>query len=191
MLIGFLILIILGSCEVQATVCDDGIVCTDDTCDPDVGCVYALNDLGCQDTNPCVNSSICTVTGCQSTFIDCGGEGLFCTTTYCEDYFGCTVQPTDCQANATNETCSYSNCSEALRECETIEKPCLAFLGVIAGIVIAGVAVGAVAAALLIAGAAAAGGAAAVSQSHELERGQHVNMNPLYNQQTSSAAGLA
>jgi hypothetical protein len=180
-----------GQCESQAITCDDGIVCTDDTCDVATGCVYTLNDLGCQDTNPCVNSSVCTATGCQATLVDCGGQGLFCSTHYCEDYFGCTVEPTDCQANATNDTCSYANCSESLRECETIVKPCLAFLGVVAGLVVAGVVVGVVAAALIIAGAAAGGGAAAVSQNYGHEQGHHVNVNPLYNHQTKTAAGIA
>jgi hypothetical protein len=181
----------LGQCESQAITCDDGIVCTDDTCDLVTGCVYTPNDLGCQDTNPCVNTSVCTASGCQATFIDCGGQGLFCSTHYCEDYFGCTVEPTNCQVNASNETCSFANCSESLRECETIVQPCLAFLGIVAGLVVAGVVIGVVAAAIIIAGAAAGGGAAAVSQNYGHEQGHHVNVNPLYNHGTKTAAGIA
>jgi hypothetical protein len=49
-----------GQCQPGAPlVCDDGNVCTDDTCDPAVGCVYTNNSAPCDDGNACTTNDVC------------------------------------------------------------------------------------------------------------------------------------
>ena len=49
-------------------VCDDGNECTDDTCDPAVGCVFACNALdwedACCEDEACIGLPICREPGC-------------------------------------------------------------------------------------------------------------------------------
>ncbi len=61
-----------GSCAGGVAVdCDDDNVCTDDSCDAQVGCQNDPNDL------PCSDESVCTV-GDQCTDGSCIGEDLVC-----------------------------------------------------------------------------------------------------------------
>src|SRR6266850_7002063 len=39
--------------------CDDSNPCTDDLCDPDLGCVHANNSLQCSDGNSCTTNDVC------------------------------------------------------------------------------------------------------------------------------------
>ena len=68
-----------GAC-VGATplTCDDGNVCTDDSCDGSVGCQHASNEADCDDGNACTTGDTCTESGCLGTgLLDCVDE-LFC-----------------------------------------------------------------------------------------------------------------
>jgi len=104
---------------------------------------------------------------------------------------GCTAEPYNCFLNASNATCSITNCSDTLAACETKEQACFAFFGIVAGIVVAGVVVGSVAAALIIFGAMTGGAGYAVSQN--VNNGGHtkVNSNPLYKHEGKAGQGLS
>lgn len=46
--------------------CDDGNLCTDDSCEPESGCLYVGNDLGCDDGNTCTLEDFCAAGECNS-----------------------------------------------------------------------------------------------------------------------------
>ncbi|MFW5921179.1 MAG: putative metal-binding motif-containing protein, partial [Polyangiales bacterium] len=55
-----------GECEPGTPpTCDDGVRCTVDTCDPDVGCTHTPEDGFCDDGNFCNGEETCSATGCQ------------------------------------------------------------------------------------------------------------------------------
>ena len=57
------------------TACDDGNVCTDDTCDLVLGCVHATNTIPCNDGLACTTGDVCAIGVCSG-FEDCPpGEG--------------------------------------------------------------------------------------------------------------------
>lgn len=64
-----------GQCQGTTAVnCDDGNPCTQDSCDPAVGCVHTNEPLttACVDGNPCTTDDRCRVLGkCQGTPIVC------------------------------------------------------------------------------------------------------------------------
>ena len=39
--------------------CNDGNGCTDDTCDPDIGCLHTDNEASCEDGDPCTEDDTC------------------------------------------------------------------------------------------------------------------------------------
>ncbi len=61
--------------------CNDNSICTDDSCDPGVGCVHTNNPSVCDDGNPCTDDSCDSSTGCRHTnnsLTECDGDA--CTT---------------------------------------------------------------------------------------------------------------
>src|SRR5215813_1183424 len=44
---------------VDCTSCDDGNPCTDDICDPQLGCLHASNSAPCSDGNACTTNDVC------------------------------------------------------------------------------------------------------------------------------------
>ncbi|MEW5852953.1 MAG: hypothetical protein AB2A00_29490 [Myxococcota bacterium] len=53
-----------GSCLGFPVTCDDGVACTVDLCDPDVGCTAVPDSAQCVDDDPCTDD-ICDATGCS------------------------------------------------------------------------------------------------------------------------------
>ena len=62
-----------GSCGSKTKKCDDGNVCTDDSCNPGSGCVFANVLSSCEDGNVCTLGDACAGGVCQA-----GGEALVC-----------------------------------------------------------------------------------------------------------------
>jgi hypothetical protein len=57
-----------GTCSGPAKTCVDGLVCTDDDCDPATGCEFTnLSGPVCDDGNLCTTSDICTAGTCGGT----------------------------------------------------------------------------------------------------------------------------
>jgi hypothetical protein len=70
-----------GECHGTPVVCDDGNLCTDDTCDTATGCAYANNEAACDDGNPCTQADACKEGACV------GGENV-CPCGTAEDCWG-------------------------------------------------------------------------------------------------------
>lgn len=84
------------------TNCDDGIACTDDTCDGSSGCIHTPNPSSCDDGNPCTDDVCDLGTGCLH--VD--------NTAPCEDGNLCTVG--DTCAGGTCVAGSPANCDDGL-----------------------------------------------------------------------------
>jgi alpha-tubulin suppressor-like RCC1 family protein len=56
-----------GACQIGPKLdCFDGNVCTDDSCDPAKGCVFAANSAPCTDFNGCTTGDVCAAGVCKS-----------------------------------------------------------------------------------------------------------------------------
>lgn len=100
-----------GACLHAPVSCDDGAVCTLDACDPDVGCLRLPNDgQACDDGNVCTTADACAGTECRGTAIaDCCAGDLDC-----DDRDPCTV-----------DGCFLGSCQNQARSC-AVENKCLA-----------------------------------------------------------------
>lgn len=83
-----------GECTGTSRNCDDGNVCTDDSCDPVGGCENPPNTAPCDDGNACTVGDVCAEGFCTS-----GGprnceDGNSCTIDTCEPGLGCAYLPT-------------------------------------------------------------------------------------------------
>ena len=54
-----------GSCAGTAIDCEDTNICTDVSCDPESGCIYVNNDLGCDDNDACTLDDFCAGGECN------------------------------------------------------------------------------------------------------------------------------
>ncbi len=117
--------------------CDDGNPCTDDACDPAVGCVFAPNTAPCDDGVACTGGDTCADgvcagedIGCDCTVdTDCAAfeDGDLCNgTLYCDTTaapFACKVDPltvVTCQLGAgDNATCLTATCDPGTGQCGT------------------------------------------------------------------------
>jgi hypothetical protein len=75
--------------------CDDGNVCTEDSCDDALGCQHSDNAVACDDGSICTSVDICVQGSCV------GGESLDCSDpnpcvdAYCDPEFGCQAATND------------------------------------------------------------------------------------------------
>ncbi|MEM9070532.1 MAG: putative metal-binding motif-containing protein [Myxococcota bacterium] len=98
-----------------AVVCDDGVACTDDVCDPDTGaCSSEMNDDRCDDGLDCTQER-CLRTGCE--IIPQDGrcrDGVACTSDRCEIGRGCVNAPNDSLCDdrdaCTTDSCEADGC---------------------------------------------------------------------------------
>jgi len=73
--------------------CDDKNGCTDDACDPLLGCVYQNNVSGCDDGSACTQGDVCKDGACTpGANVDCD-DGSDCTTDSCDVQTGCDHVP--------------------------------------------------------------------------------------------------
>ena len=83
-----------GSCaNLGAKDCDDGNLCTNDSCVPEIGCQYSLNAAACDDGNPCTTVDQCADGICVGGESDDCDDGNACTTDQCVPDAGCTHAP--------------------------------------------------------------------------------------------------
>ena len=68
--------------------CDDGNPCTDDFCDPTLGCQHANNNASCDDGNACTILDACNGGSCSGNVIFCNDSNV-CTTDTCNPASGC------------------------------------------------------------------------------------------------------
>jgi hypothetical protein len=113
-----------GSCKAVAVLCQDGNECTQDSCDPILGCAFtALPGNGCDDKNPCTSGDTCQPTTCVGTPVagcclldaECD-DGFGCTVDVCDTDHACVLTPLDCQDDqaCTVDWCQGGACGHAL-----------------------------------------------------------------------------
>ncbi len=73
--------------------CDDGDVCTTDTCDPATGCVATLNNAPCDDGDLCTIGDVCNLGSCLGTGLLPCDDGNLCTDDSCDPQLGCQFAP--------------------------------------------------------------------------------------------------
>jgi len=102
--------------------CDDGNVCTDDSCDSDTGCVHVDNFTPCNDHLDCTLDDVCSDGLCSGTPRNCN-DGNPCTTDVCDEqietcYHDYNTLPCDDGLYCTeNDRCSSGACSGTARNC--------------------------------------------------------------------------
>ena len=103
--------------------CDDGVGCTEDTCDvTSDACMNTPDDASCDDGDVCTGTETCDATlDCQAgTPLDCDDQEL-CTTDSCNSVNGCANVPVECPVG---EQCdSADGICKAEPEC-TVDADC-------------------------------------------------------------------
>ena len=83
-----------GLCKwTELTDCHDGNPCTDDSCDPVLGCVYKMNQVPCDDTDPCTINDVCNLGECISGVTLYCNDNNPCTQDACKPGVGCEFTP--------------------------------------------------------------------------------------------------
>jgi hypothetical protein len=84
----------LGLCEVVPNApCDDENACTIDSCDPHIGCQFAVKT--CDDNSSCTTDTCDELKGCEFATIDCDDQNP-CTIDECDPEYGCTHTEGNC-----------------------------------------------------------------------------------------------
>lgn len=73
--------------------CADGNPCTDDVCNPAVGCEHRNNSNPCNDGNVCTTNDVCYAGYCQGGAPLSCGDGNSCTADSCNPQTGCQHTP--------------------------------------------------------------------------------------------------
>ena len=99
----------------QSVVCDDGNLCTDDHCDPVVGCTFTPNTIACEDGNACTTGDICSAGQCVGVGILSCNDNNICTDDSCDTGTGCihTDNAVGCDDDdecTTGDICSSGMC---------------------------------------------------------------------------------
>lgn len=82
-----------GACSPGAALsCDDGNPCTDDACDPALGCVAAANTAPCDDGTLCTIKDTCAFGLCVGNPLPCDDANK-CTADSCDPAVGCVSTP--------------------------------------------------------------------------------------------------
>lgn len=96
-----------GACQGKTpVVCDDGVDCTSDNCDPADGCAYPPRLGSCQDGDPCTVGDTCEAGKCKSGAPAVCDDENECTDDSCTPGIGCTF------AHNTNVCIAENECSE-------------------------------------------------------------------------------
>jgi cysteine-rich repeat protein len=108
-----------GLCTHAPVSCDDGVVCTLDACDPAVGCLRLANDgASCDDGNGCTSADRCTGTECRGA----ATPGCCAIDVDCDDADPCS-----------DDACFLGACRNTAKDC-AVENKCMAgFCSVAAG----------------------------------------------------------
>ena len=90
--------------------CDDENLCTDDYCDPAVGCITTLNDAPCDDGNACTTGDQCQLGGCAGGDEIVCDDGNICTDDSCDPLAGCQFAPNNDECDDDNECTANDKC---------------------------------------------------------------------------------
>jgi hypothetical protein len=102
--------------------CNDDNLCTDDVCDPALGCQHQFNSDPCTDSNPCTDNDHCAFGECAGSFLDCD-DGNPCTGDSCDPQIGCahtflTGGCDDGNPCTVSDSCSNGFCSGTPSGCQ-------------------------------------------------------------------------
>ena len=107
---------VAGKCKAgKALACNDGNPCTQDACDPAVGCSAVPGDGACDDGEPCSEGDACAAGKCAAGAPKPCDDGNPCTVNGCQKGEGCTAKPqagvcSDGNACTQNDVCSKGVC---------------------------------------------------------------------------------
>ncbi|NUN15937.1 MAG: hypothetical protein HUU55_20110, partial [Myxococcales bacterium] len=110
----------LGTCVGgPALNCNDGNVCTNDSCNPATGCVNANNTAACDDGNACTINDVCALGTCVGGApVLCPDDGDPCTDDVCDATSGACYPPApdgtpcdDLEACTAPDTCTDGFCA--------------------------------------------------------------------------------
>ncbi|MBM4356068.1 MAG: hypothetical protein FJ109_20140, partial [Deltaproteobacteria bacterium] len=98
-----------------ALACDDGNVCTDDSCDKAKGCLHVANQEMCDDGNECTLLDYCAGGQCVSSGDKKCDDSNPCTKDYCLALKGCVFEPapgpcSDGNPCTLNDSCQAGKC---------------------------------------------------------------------------------
>lgn len=102
-----------GTCKPgPATNCDDGKLCTDDSCESDSGCVYKPHAGACDDGDACTNGDACQGGACASGVpANCNDQNV-CTNDTCDKSKGCAHSPTEAACDD-GDVCTVGDACQA------------------------------------------------------------------------------
>ena len=111
-----------GLCLGVVSSCDDGNVCTNDACDPAVGCKSEAAPGVCSDGNPCTLGDLCVLGACKAGLIKDCNDSNGCTVDSCNlqsgdcDNVGLPKEGTPCDADGTvctqGDACKSGICTQ-------------------------------------------------------------------------------
>lgn len=84
---------VAGVCKGVKVSCSDGNRCTDDVCEPGLGCLHTFNAVPCSDGDACTAGDLCAGGACLSGAPLSCADGNPCTSEACDGRRGCTYAP--------------------------------------------------------------------------------------------------
>jgi len=100
-------------CAVTGIVdCDDGNPCTDDACDPKLGCVHLANILPCDDGTVCTVGDTCVDKKCVSGLPLGCNDSNGCTDDSCDPKLGCLHANNTAACNDSNLCTPFDKCKD-------------------------------------------------------------------------------
>jgi hypothetical protein len=90
--------------------CEDGDPCTDNACDPGVGCMTTLNKASCDDGDMCTIGDHCHLGACIHSGEFACNDGNVCTTDSCDSGVGCVHSPNSLPCDDKNACTSGDHC---------------------------------------------------------------------------------
>jgi Lamin Tail Domain/CotH kinase protein/Dictyostelium (slime mold) repeat len=108
---------VTGTCQAGTALnCDDGNVCTTDSCVPATGCAHANNTVSCSDGDACTSGDTCAGGVCVGGAATNCDDGNVCTTDSCVPATGCahannTASCSDGNLCTTGDVCSGGACT--------------------------------------------------------------------------------
>ncbi len=106
-----------GACVPGETLaCDDGNDCTEDRCDPQVGCVNTATEEACDDGDPCTSNDSCSRGYCRGDNVQ-PDDGVYCNgTEVCDSQSGdwSSINPISCNDGI---ACTVDSCNEDGEDC--------------------------------------------------------------------------
>src|SRR5262245_19530011 len=102
-----------GTCASDPRNCDDGNACTNDSCDPVIGCrnIPVGDGISCGDGNMCNGTETCQGGTCTPGTPPTCDDGNDCTTDGCDSIAGCTAQSIPGCCNTDAECSDTSACT--------------------------------------------------------------------------------